>query len=100
MKEKKKELKEKFDKASELAAQMTLDLFDAHKDLGKKALARVFMATMEYPTKPTKMFQKQEELDVYKLATSLKETQMAMGMINLALKEIEQQEEKNESTSV
>jgi len=95
-----KELKKEFDRVSIIAAQMTLDLAEMYQDLTKKQVCRVFMATMEYPTPPTKQLTSQDEYDVYKLATGLKETQMKLGMLNLALKEIESKEPKNEDTSL
>lgn len=97
----KKELKKEFDRVTMLASQMTLDLNEMYQDLTKKQISRVFMATMEYPVPPTKKLTSQEEYDVYQLATGLKETQMKLGMLNLALKQIEEQEgESNEDTSV
>ena len=97
----KKELKKEFDSVTMLASQMTLDLNEMYQDLTKKQISRVFMATMEYPVPPTKKLTSQEEYDVYQLATGLKETQMKLGMLNLALKQIEEQEgESNEDTSV
>lgn len=97
----KKELQKEFDRITMLASQMTLDLNEMYQDLTKKQISRVFMATMEYPVPPTKRLTSQEEYDVYKLATGLKETQMKLGMLNLALKQIEEKEgDSNEDTSV
>jgi hypothetical protein len=98
--DKKKELKKEFDRVTLLASQMTLDLAEMYQELTKKQLSRVFMATMEYPVPPSKKLTSQDEYDVYQLASGLKETQMKLGMLNLALKELESKESVNENPSV
>lgn len=98
--DKQKELKKEFDRVTMLASQMTLDLAEMYQELTKKQLSRVFMATMEYPVPPTKKLTSQDEYDVYRLATGLKETQMKLGMLNLAMKEIESKETTDENSSL
>lgn len=81
--------KSEFDRLAEISAQLTIDLVDAVSSLKKKQLERVFLATMEYPTPPTKEFVSQIEVDVYNMATGLKEMQLRTGVVNMAIKELE-----------
>lgn len=91
-------LQKEFHKVAEVTAQLTKDLQTELADLKKNELFRVFMATMEYPVSPSKSFVSQKEVDVYKMATGLKEMQMKLGIINLAIKEQESKNgENNES---
>lgn len=85
-------LKSEFNKVAEITAQLTQDLKSEISNLKKNELFRVFTATMEYPVSPEKPFVSQKEVDVYKMATGLKEMQMKLGIINLAIRE---QESKN-----
>ena len=82
-------LQKEFEKVAEISAQLTLDLKEEVKSLRKNEVSRVFMAVMEYPVPPSKPFVSQKEVDIYKMATGLKEMQMKMGIINLAIKEQE-----------
>lgn len=86
-------LEKEFHKVAEIASQLTIDLQNQLSDLRKNEVARVFMAVMEYPVPPTKSLVSQKEVDVYKMATGLKEMQMKMGIINLAIKEKESQDD-------
>jgi hypothetical protein len=91
-------LEEEFQRVAEMSAQLVIDLTEEIKTLRKKQMERVFMAVMEYPVKPDRPLGSQEEVDVYQMAVGLKEMQMKMGVINLALKEQESQNgENNES---
>lgn len=99
MEQEKSNLQSEFNKSAELMAQLSLDLMDLSKNLRKNQIYRVFMAVMEYPSPPTKQLADQEEVDVYNLGTALKEMQMRMGVINLAIKEEESRNGK-ENTSV
>lgn len=82
-------LKNEFNRVAEISSQLTLDLQDEVKDLKKNEVARVFMAVMEYPVPPTRQLTSQKEVDAYQMAVGLKEMQMKMGVINLAMKEQE-----------
>ena len=88
------DLEKEFEKVAQIASQLTLDLQNEIVDLRKKEVERVFMAVMEYPVPPTKQLISQKEVDIYKMATGLKEMQMKMGVINLAIKE---QESRNDT---
>jgi len=90
------ELKQEFEKLAKISAQLTIDLQDSAINLKKKELSRVFMAVMEYPVPPSKSLTNQIEVDVYKMGAALKEMQLKMGMVSLALKE---QEKKDDSES-
>lgn len=85
-------LKQEFDKIAEISSQLTTDLQDQSRSLSKNQILRVFLGAMEYPVPPTKKLASQEEVDIYQMAVGLKEMQMKMGVINLAMKE---QESKN-----
>ena len=91
-----KKLEEEFHKVAEISSQLTLDLQEVIKDLKKNEAMRVFMAVMEYPVPPTKKLRSQQEVDVYQMAVGLKEMQMKMGVINLAMKEKESKDESND----
>jgi|13_taG_2_1085334.scaffolds.fasta_scaffold01172_5 hypothetical protein len=82
-------LKEEFNRVAEISSQITLDLQEEVRDLKKNEVARVFMAVMEYPVPPTRQLTSQKEVDTYQMAVGLKEMQMKMGVINLAMKEQE-----------
>lgn len=82
-------LQKEFERVAEISSQITLDLKEEIKSLRKNEVSRVFMAVMEYPVPPSKPFVSQREVDIYKMATGLKEMQMKMGVINLAIKEQE-----------
>ena len=84
-------LEKEFHKVAEVASQLTIDLQNQVGNLKKNEISRVFMAVMEYPVPPTKSLVSQKEVDIYKMATGLKEMQMKMGVINLAIKEKESQ---------
>jgi hypothetical protein len=89
-------LEKEFDRVAEIAAQLTLDIQKEVVDLRKKEVERVFMAVMEYPVPPTRSLVSQKELDIYNMAIGLKEMQMKMGVINLAILE---QGSKNDTKS-
>jgi len=82
-------LKEEFNRVAEISSQITLDLQEEVRDLKKNEVARVFMAVMEYTVPPTRQLTSQKEVDTYQMAVGLKEMQMKMGVINLAMKEQE-----------
>jgi hypothetical protein len=91
-------LQKEFDRVAEVSSQLVLDLQNEVKDLRKKEVERVFMAVMEYPVPPSRPLTSQKEVDVYQMAVGLKEMQMKMGVINLAIKEQEQKDgEDNQS---
>lgn len=92
-------LKKEFERVAQISAQLVLDLQEEVKDLKKNEVARVFMAAMEYPVAPSRQLTSQKEVDVYKMATGIKEMQMKMGVINLAMKE-QEANDGEESTSV
>lgn len=86
------DLKKEFDRVAEISSQLTLDLQDAIVSLRKNEVSRIFMAVMEYPVPPSKKLTSQKEVDIYQMAVGLKEMQMKLGVINLAMK---QQEDTN-----
>jgi len=88
------ELQKEFEKMAKISAQLVIDIQDSVVDLKKKELNRVFMAVMEYPVSPSKDLTNQTEVDVYKMGAALKEIQLKMGMLNLAIRE---QEKLNDS---
>lgn len=88
------ELQKEFEKMAKISAQLVIDIQDSVIDLKKKELNRVFMAVMEYPVPPNKDLINQTEVDVYKMGAALKEIQLKMGMLNLAIRE---QEKLNDS---
>lgn len=90
------DLEKEFERVAQIASQLTLDLQNEVVGLRKKEVERLFMAVMEYPVPPSKSLVSQKEVDIYKMATGLKEMQMKMGVINLAIKE---QESKNDTDS-
>ena len=85
----KEELQKEFDKVSEVAAKLTTDLIDLAPALRKNEILRVFLGVLEYPVPPSKKFRSQEEHNIYQMAVGLKEMQMKLGVINLAIKEQE-----------
>lgn len=87
------ELKKEFEKLAKISAQLTIDLQDSAVNLKKKELSRVFMAVMEYPVPPSKDLISQTEVDVYKMGAALKEMQLKMGMVSIALKEQEKKDD-------
>lgn len=87
-----KNLKEEFDRVAQVAAQLTTDLIELAPELKKNEILRVFLATLEYPVPPSKPLRSKEEYNIYQMAVGLKEMQMKMGVINLALKEKEAQD--------
>lgn len=90
-------MKKEFDRTAQIAAQMTLDLADLIKGLKKKQMERVFMAIMEYPTPNSRELISQDEIDVTQVGIGLKESQVKLAMLNLAMKEQERLEGENET---
>lgn len=88
------ELQKEFEKMAKISAQLVIDIQDSVVNLKKKELNRVFMAIMEYPVPPSKDLVSQTEVDVYKMGAALKEMQLKLGMLSLAIKE---QEKLNDS---
>lgn len=88
-------LKDEFNRVAEISSQLVLDLQEEVRVLKKNEVARVFMAVMEYPVPPTRKLTSQKEVDVYQMAIGLKEMQMKMGVINLAMKEQEAKDGEN-----
>jgi hypothetical protein len=92
-------LRKEFERVAEISAQLVVDLQEVAKDLRKNEAIRIFLGVMEYPVPPSKKLASEKELEVYQMAVGLKEMQMKMGVINLALKE-EEVQSGNEDKSV
>ena len=74
-----KDLKDEFNDVARVVAELSINVKEKFKSLPKSALLRVTGAYLDYPMQPEKPFMGEDEIEAYKVAIGLKESQMKLA---------------------
>jgi hypothetical protein len=85
-------LNQRLESLNETLSLLSVDFINGFSELSKKQMERVALTVIEYPVPSEKKAFSENEANLMNLGIKLKETQMALVIINNAIKELEMEE--------